>query len=564
MRAAVETAEVAAAAEVEAEAAIAQEEASRARERAVELESLRLANSLSSAPRVQTEQAAGADIPLDVARSETARLVERSAELRAAAELARYVADDAAEAVRLYDAASIEVAKRDEHLRRVRVFFVRHAMLVKEESAREHAERAGQAAASVAVSLTSESLRATTLSCAAHASEAQAEQPVTLAADAQHTASQALRSALLAAAQCEERRNALMARGSADRSTVPSIAAEATTACEQAAACTLQKRTAFDAAKAQADSVAFDAKAKWELWAEADKRANAAAASARQSKVAAVVAKHEENAASIAAAKEAAIMAEVGAIYDELESSAVSGLASTLAQQLALGQGAVAQSILDEMLVSAVAEVVHRIAFEAIVIEYPSERLLAKLITDEIFEVTAECVMHERLHGYQVGDCIYYCGHNEKRYSLLHGAEGHVLSVIEPHVLHPPGGERLLCAFGHHTAGIVCELSTLSRTRPPPLPGGYRAGEEVMFLGRSTLRCDGTLLRGAKGEVIGPARFTRPHDRVDQMLAVRFQESDREWRNCYVSAIGRRMEAELPPAGTPLRDSINRTGSRKF
>ena len=569
-RAAAETADIAEAAEVEADLAAEKEEEARAQEQAASLAASRAAtralatmregNEWKDATATATVEAAEATVR--TARAEAVKLAESAAELRAASEMAREVADEAAEAVQRMDIVVMEAARREQHLSGVRIYLVRHASMVKANQLRVAAESVAQEAAAAAAAAQQEHLsrqsNALVETDATHANPA-----ANLALGAAATAAAAMQAAQLAApaSVAAHRENADKQARSLPASSTVVVAAER--ACRLAAEVARHKLSAADTAKEVADVAATEANARWEAWEELDKAANAAAAAARQCKVDAVVAKHEETAAAIAAAKEAAMMAGVTAVADDIALDVISDVSSTLAQRLLLGQGPIAGATFAGVVAAVMAEQAADVIAEA-AIAVTAEVLLAKMVATEISGVALEVVNEERLHGYQIGDSVYYCGHNEKRYSLLHGAEGQVLAIVEPHVLRPPCGERLMCAFGHHVSGIVCELSTLSKTRPPSLAGGFRAGEEVLYTGRWTLRSDGTLLRGIKGEVVGPARGVKPHDRIDQMVAVRFNESDREWRNCYVSSIGRRLEAELPSKGTPLRDSVNRSGSRNY
>ena len=60
----------------------------------------------------------------------------------------------------------------------------------------------------------------------------------------------------------------------------------------------------------------------------------------------------------------------------------------------------------------------------------------------------------------------------------------------------------------------------MSREPPPPLPGGYRVGEQVYFIGHSqVLESNNRLEHGQRGEVVGPA-LSNSHKGRD--VAVRF------------------------------------------
>ena len=73
---------------------------------------------------------------------------------------------------------------------------------------------------------------------------------------------------------------------------------------------------------------------------------------------------------------------------------------------------------------------------------------------------------------------------------------------------------------------MECYLVQLSRTAPPPLPGGYCPGDEVFYTGASQTFPDGDrLVQGAKGEVTGPATTSRRlAGRVGEGVCVQFPE----------------------------------------
>ena len=60
--------------------------------------------------------------------------------------------------------------------------------------------------------------------------------------------------------------------------------------------------------------------------------------------------------------------------------------------------------------------------------------------------------------------------------------------------------------FPGNKDNISCYLTMLSRSPPPPLPGGYAVGEKVYYTGANQTFTDGDkLTHGQRGEVTGPA-----------------------------------------------------------
>ena len=92
----------------------------------------------------------------------------------------------------------------------------------------------------------------------------------------------------------------------------------------------------------------------------------------------------------------------------------------------------------------------------------------------------------------------------------------------------------------------------VSRDAPPPLPGGYTAGEKVFYTGASvTFESGGETYKyvyGEQGEVMGPGT----DDERDTHVAVLYS-SDTDSRECALNEV-RRLRAT--PAATPrLRPS---------
>ena len=82
-----------------------------------------------------------------------------------------------------------------------------------------------------------------------------------------------------------------------------------------------------------------------------------------------------------------------------------------------------------------------------------------------------------------------------------------------------------------------CRLTTLSRTPPPPLPGGYAVGDRVFFTGDSeTFPRGDKLTPGQAGEVKGHPKSDKPH--FGKGVAVMFP-GNRHNIGCYLTDLSR-------------------------
>ena len=84
--------------------------------------------------------------------------------------------------------------------------------------------------------------------------------------------------------------------------------------------------------------------------------------------------------------------------------------------------------------------------------------------------------------GFSLGEKLYWIGISEpdrgSRDRLVHGA---VCKVIGPSSTGKP--DFVLVQFPGHDVRINCKLTNLSRSPPPPLPGGFSLSEMVYYLG---------------------------------------------------------------------------------
>ena len=104
--------------------------------------------------------------------------------------------------------------------------------------------------------------------------------------------------------------------------------------------------------------------------------------------------------------------------------------------------------------------------------------------------------------GYAVGDRVFYTGASQTFPSgdkQTLGQPGKVTGRADnfPGLeFRFPGNKRL----------VDCRLTQLSRTPPPPLPGGYAVGDRVFYTGASR-----KLTPGQAGEVKGHPKSDKPH-----------------------------------------------------
>ena len=85
---------------------------------------------------------------------------------------------------------------------------------------------------------------------------------------------------------------------------------------------------------------------------------------------------------------------------------------------------------------------------------------------------------------------------------LTHGKSGKV--VGHPPKNNPAFGKGLNMKFAGHKNNTNLYLNSLSRSPPPPLPGGYAVGQNVVYTGESqTFTSGDELTHGQTGEVVG-------------------------------------------------------------
>ena len=83
--------------------------------------------------------------------------------------------------------------------------------------------------------------------------------------------------------------------------------------------------------------------------------------------------------------------------------------------------------------------------------------------------------------GYAEGDIVYWTASRATPLlagdRLVHGDQGSVAG--------PYSKNQVCVSFLGCVLPVACQIKSLSRVAPPPLPGGYAVGETVYFTGSS-------------------------------------------------------------------------------
>jgi len=134
---------------------------------------------------------------------------------------------------------------------------------------------------------------------------------------------------------------------------------------------------------------------------------------------------------------------------------------------------------------------------------FPGNTLLVECLLTSLSRTAPPTTL---LGGYRVGDEVFYTLAGKTFASgnrLAYGGKGEVVGPATNEGL----AEGLAVRFPGNTTVIDIYLYHLSRAAPPPLPGGYRVGDEVFYTGAwgKTCASGNRLVYGGKGEVVGPA-----------------------------------------------------------
>ena len=149
--------------------------------------------------------------------------------------------------------------------------------------------------------------------------------------------------------------------------------------------------------------------------------------------------------------------------------------------------------------------------------------------------------------GYAVGEDVYFIGPSETTKSGKKRTHGQVGKVVGPN---PSNRLELGVTFPGNNGHVYCVLGALSRTPPPPLPGGYAVGDWVYFVGGKPKPSSGANILIAYGtpcEVMGPIL------RDSSALAVKFSGQE-TLTSCSLVLLSR--TPPLPPPGGEIAAGV--------
>ena len=157
--------------------------------------------------------------------------------------------------------------------------------------------------------------------------------------------------------------------------------------------------------------------------------------------------------------------------------------------------------------------------------------------------------------GYQVGEWLYFTG-SSRTFSignrLVHGAQG---EVVGPSTRDTHRSNSLAIKFDGNMSNIECPLTSLSRTAPPPLPGGYHLGEKLYYTSTSkTFSSGARMVHGARGEVAGPSSVFQGNGLTINFDAGKFQ--------CRLANLSRTPPRSLP-GGYQVGEKLYFSGSSR-
>ena len=152
------------------------------------------------------------------------------------------------------------------------------------------------------------------------------------------------------------------------------------------------------------------------------------------------------------------------------------------------------------------------------------------------------------LGGYTVGEKVFWITESytfPDGDKLTHGQAGEVKGPSST-----LGDEGVAVMFPGNTTNKGCRLTNLSRTPPPPLPGGYAVGDWVYFVGGNPKPSSGANILIAYGtpcEVMGPIL------RDSSALAVKFSGQE-TLTSCSLVLLSR--TPPLPPPGGDIAAGV--------
>ena len=156
--------------------------------------------------------------------------------------------------------------------------------------------------------------------------------------------------------------------------------------------------------------------------------------------------------------------------------------------------------------------------------------------------------------GFKGGDKVYFTGDGMTFPSgnkLTYGALGEVTGPA----VDQWKDEGVKVLFPGNSGSINVYISTVSKDAPPPLPGGFKAGDKVYYTGDGmTFESGNKLTNGGLGEVTGPAVEQWKETGVKVMF-----EGNSASINLYVSTLSKDAPPPIP-GGLKVGDSMYFTG----
>ena len=157
--------------------------------------------------------------------------------------------------------------------------------------------------------------------------------------------------------------------------------------------------------------------------------------------------------------------------------------------------------------------------------------------------------------GFSVGDKLYYTGESTTLASgncIVHGEQCEIMGPADN-----AQPDQLNALFPGRLKKVNLQLTSLSRSPPPPLPGGFSLGEKLYWNGRSEIFPSGNrLVHGKQGEVMGPDDNGDPN-----RLNVHFP-GNKDGVRCQLTKLNRAPPPPLP-GGFSVGDKVYYTGESK-
>ena len=104
--------------------------------------------------------------------------------------------------------------------------------------------------------------------------------------------------------------------------------------------------------------------------------------------------------------------------------------------------------------------------------------------------------------GYTLGEKLYFLGPSqtfECGDGLVHSEQGELIGLGDK-------DGHFWMQFPKNKDCVNVPFEELSRSPPPPLPGGYTLGEKLYFIGQSQTFSNGDrIMHGEQGELMGPS-----------------------------------------------------------